>query len=240
MAGCVIAAYIAVAVMKLPAASTSAFVQGSFRGNLAYVGLPIVVYYASYTHNDAYARVPVIAALVLGMMVPAYNLVAIIVLLAGKQKLDIRAAKHILFETLRNPLVVSSVLGIAYSLTVGTLPSFADRALDALSQMALPLALLSIGASLAGHFHKDRVLPAVISALIKVTVGPVVGMVMLMLLNVPVAERLIAMVFLTCPTAVSSHIYSQQFEADEELSASIVVTTTLFSTVSLSVVVYLI
>jgi predicted permease len=105
--------------------------------------------------------------------------------------------------------------------------------------MALPLALLSIGASLAGHLHKDRLLPAVISALIKVAAGPVVGMVLLMLLEVPAAERLVAMVFLACPTAVSSHIYSQQFDADEQLSASIVVTTTLFSMVSLSVVIYL-
>lgn len=239
MAGCVIAAYIAAAVMRLPSASTSAFVQGSFRSNLAYVGLPIVIYYASYSYNSAYARVPVIAALVLGMMVPAYNLMAIIVLLAGKHKLNIHAVRHVLFETVRNPLVVSSVLGIAYSLTIGTLPSFADRALDALSQMALPLALLSIGASLAGRLQKDRVLPAVISALIKVAVAPVIGIVLLMFMELPSAQRLVAMVFLACPTAISSHIYSQQFEADEQLSASIVVTTTLFSTVSLSLAVYL-
>jgi predicted permease len=238
LVGCVIIAYIAVVIMKLPTASTGAFVQGAFRGNLAYIGLPIVVYYTSYTNNAAYAQVPVIAALVLGMTVPVYNLVAIMVLLAGKQKLDIRAAKHMLFETLRNPLVVSSVLGIIYSLTIGMLPSFADRALDALSQMALPLALLSIGASLAGHLHKDRVLQAIISALVKVAVAPLVGILMLMLFDVSPAEKLVAMVFLACPTAVSSHIYSQQFDADEQLSASIVVTATLFSMVSLSAVIY--
>jgi predicted permease len=102
MAGCVIVAYIAAIIMKLRTASTGAFVQGAFRGNLAYVGLPIVVYYTSYAHSTAYARVPVIAALVLGMMVPAYNLVAIIVLLAGKERLGISAVKNILYETLRN------------------------------------------------------------------------------------------------------------------------------------------
>ena len=60
-----------------------------------------------------------------------------------------------------------------------------------------------------------------------------------MLLDVSLAERLVAMVFLACPTAVSSHVYSQQLKADEQLSASIVFLSTLFSIVSLSLMVYL-
>ncbi len=239
MVGCVAVGYAVAAVMRLPAASRAAFVQGSYRGNLAYIGLAIVVYGAAYSDNAGGEQVAVIAALVLGMIVPVYNITAITVLLAGKHKLDRNAWRRVVFETVRNPLVISSVLGIAYSLTIGTLPSFADRALDALSQMALPLALLSIGASLAGPLHMDRILPAVFSSLIKVAVAPLIGVLVLMLLDASVAEKLVAMVFLACPTAISSHIYSQQFDADEELSATIVVTTTLFSIVSLSVVIYL-
>jgi predicted permease len=237
MVGCVAVAYAVAAVLRLSASSTAAFVQGSFRGNLAYIGLPIVVYGSAYSDSTGVEQVSVIAALVLGMTVPVYNIVAVTVLLAGRQKLDSRAAGRVLFETMRNPLVISSVLGIVYSLTVGSLPTFADRALEALSQMALPLALLSIGASLAGPLHRNKVLPAVLSALIKVTVAPLVGVLMLMLLDMSAAERLVAMAFLACPTAVSSHIYSQQLDADEELSASIVVVTTLLSIISLSIVV---
>jgi len=237
MVGCIVVAYAVTALMRLPAASTAAFVQGSFRGNLAYIGLPIVLYGAAYSDNAGGEQVSFIAALVLGMTVPAYNIAAITVLLAGKQKLDTSAWKRVVFETVRNPLVISSVLGIVYSLAVGSLPAFADRTFAALSQMALPLALLSIGASLAGPLHMDRILPAVFSSLIKVAVAPLIGIFVLMLLDVSVAEKLVAMVFLACPTAVSSHIYSRQLDADEELSASIVVVTTLLSIISLSIVI---
>lgn len=237
MVGCVVVAYAAASLMKLPAASTAAFVQGSFRGNLAYIGLPIVVYSAAYSHGAGREQVSAIAALVLGMAVLVYNVVAVVVLLAGRQKLDSSAAGRVAIETAKNPLVISSVLGIAYSLTVGSLPAFADRTLAALSQMALPLALLSIGASLAGPLQTGRLLPAVVCSVIKVAVAPLVGALVLMMLDMSAGEKLVAMVFLACPTAVSSHIYSQQLSADEQISASIVVVTTLLSIFSLSIVV---
>ena len=239
MVACVAVAYAAASLMKLPAASTAAFVQGSFRGNLAYIGLPIVVYGAAYSHGAGLERVSAIAALVLGLTVPVYNVVAVVVLLAGRQKLDSSAAGRVALETVKNPLVISSVLGIAYSVAVGSLPVFADRTLAALSQMALPLALLSIGASLAGPLQTGSLLPAAVCSLIKVAAAPLVGALVLTMLDMSAGEKLVAMVFLACPTAVSSHIYSQQLAADEQVSASIVLLSTLFSTVSLSVTVWL-
>jgi predicted permease len=234
MAACLIAAYAVSKAMKLGRAATAAFVQGSFRGNLAYIGLPIVVYGAAYSQQPDSDQVAFIEALVLGMTVPVYNVVAVIVLLTARQKLDGSAAKRILIETARNPLVISSVVGIVYSLAVGSLPSFVDRTFSALAQMALPLALLSIGASLAGPLHTGRALPAVVASVIKVALAPLVGLLILALLGASAAEKLVAMVFLACPTAVSSHIYSQQLNADEQLSASIVLMSTLFSIASLS------
>jgi hypothetical protein len=239
MVGCIVVSYIVATLMKLPAVSAASFVQGAFRGNLAYIGLPIVLYCNSYPGGKGYGDVAVIAVLVLGMMVPVYNIAAVTVLLAGRQKLDSSAWKRVVIETVRNPLVISSMLGIVYSVTIGSLPSFADRTFSALAQMALPMALLSIGASLAGPLHLGRALAAMVSSLIKVAVAPLVGMLVLMLLDVSLAERLVAMVFLACPTAVSSHVYSQQLKADERLSASIVLLSTLFSIVSLSLMVYL-
>jgi hypothetical protein len=240
MAGCIIVSYIAAIFMKLPATSVASFVQGAFRGNLAYIGLPIVLYCNTFSENQGCEQVATIAVLVLGMTVPVYNFVAVVVLLASKHKLNSNTWRRVLIKTVRNPLVISSVVGIFYSATVGSLPPFADRTFAALAQMALPMALLSIGASLAGSLHPGRALTATVSSLIKVAVAPLIGMLVLMLLEVSFAEKLIAMIFLACPTAVSSHVYSQQLKTDEQLSASIVLLSTLFSIVSLSLMVYLV
>ena len=77
-----IAAYVAAFAGRLPWNSTGAFVQGAIRGNLVFVGLPVIVFSAG---SDA-AAVP-IAIVFLAIMLPLINVVSIIVLLVSQHRL---------------------------------------------------------------------------------------------------------------------------------------------------------
>ena len=99
------------------------------------------------------------------------------------------------------------------------------------------LAALTIGATLAEEKISGQFRNAVWASLIRVGVGPVIGILLLPILALTDEQARVAMIFLACPTAVASHILTDQLGGDTELSAKIVALTTIFSIVSLSVIV---
>ena len=81
------------------------------------------------------------AALLLGVMIPLANFLAVLTLAAhGK--------RGFLPELAKNPLLVSSLLGFVYNALGLPLPAFADHTLNLLAMTALPAGLLAVGAAM--------------------------------------------------------------------------------------------
>jgi len=81
------------------------------------------------------------AALLLGVMIPLANFLAVAMLAAhGK--------RGFLYEIVTHPLLISSVLGLAYNALGLPLPAFADQTLNLLAITALPAGLLAVGAAM--------------------------------------------------------------------------------------------
>jgi predicted permease len=223
-------------MVRLRPDAVGAFVQGAFRGNLAYVGLPIVVYSLRKTGNSSPEKFEAVAVLVLAMIVPVYNIAAVIILLAARHKLDIKVVPKISKQVLTNPLFVSSVAGIIYSLAFDSLPLAAERTLDSIGRMALPLALLTIGARIAQEKITGHVKIAFAASVIKVAVGTIAGFFLANAVALGTVETRIALIFLACPTAVSTYILTVQIGGDDKLAADIVVVSSIFSLLSVSLV----
>src|SRR5690606_10074952 len=107
------------------------------------------------------------------------------------------------------------------------------RSLDALSRLALPLALLSIGGSLVVVPVKGRLGPALASSLLKVAAAPLAGIAAARLLGAVPEVTIVAVIFLACPTAAASYVLARQLNGDEALAAASVVVSTILSLVSL-------
>lgn len=236
---CIILGYLCAWLLRLPDSSRSAFVQGAYRGNLVYIGLPVILFALAGTNGQYSKEMESLAILSIAPLIPIYNIAAVIILLAGQKRDSVSKRRHlkmVLLKVMRNPLVLSCVAGIGYSLTGWQLPLLVQRTCVAIGKIALPLALLGVGASLSFKSVQDGLVRSLTSSIIKVVCGPLIIFFIGKQLGLGHTELRIAMLFLACPTAAASFIMAEEFGADEKLAGSIVVTSTLMSMLSLAII----
>ncbi len=233
------AAYVVALALKIPSISVGAFVQGSFRSNLLYVGLPIVIYSFAGSADLASDSAATLAIVVMAPLVPIYNIAAVLALLSGRGKLDRSVPGTIFRRIITNPILLACVAGALYQLIFPPLPKVIVRACSAVGQIALPSALLGIGATLATGKIAGRRTYVLAGSLLKVMLAPLAGLLAALLLSLGPAETRVALILLACPAATVSYVMAEQLGGDDKLAASIVLISTVLSIVSLSLVVAL-
>jgi predicted permease len=210
-------------------ARRSVAVVQSYHGNLGYLGVPIVV----ATFGD---RAGAAASVILGVLIVVQVPTTVLVLVRVNGT-DTSLARE-LRSVLTNPVLGGLVAGVLVSVGVfdplagvDAARTVADAALvyalDPLSAVALPLALLLVGASL------DLDLPAVdVGATGSVVATKVVAMPALAagvftLLGVSGPAFVAGVVLMAMPTAISTYVYASELGGDPEFASLNVFTTTL-------------
>jgi len=197
-------------------------VQGSFRGNIAIIGLALI--------DRTFGAGPSgIAAVFLVGMMPLYNFLAILVLSRCTGRTGAGAFLNVLKEVSRNPLILSILLGIGFGIFRIPLPSGVSASLGYLGQLTLPLALISIGGSLNLKGLWSRKLLWGGASVVKLAVLPLLAWLAADLLSLPREVRIALVMSAACPTAVSSFSMADAMGADAGLAGEIVSATTLFS-----------
>jgi malate permease and related proteins len=229
------AAYITARLMKLEGPGMGAFIQASLRGNLAYIGLPVIFFLISSGGDSGSERIETAALLALALIVPIYNILCVIILShtsRGKSKFHSSLKKAAL-----NPLVISCILGIIASLAGLKLPKIAVRTLEPLAGISLPLALLSIGSSFSIRTVYRRSAPVLTASVLKVFIAPAVGFLLASLNSLPSPETKIVMIYLACPSSVSSYVVAEQMGADKDIAGGAVIASTLLSFIPLALII---
>lgn len=237
MLGCVIAAYIVAFIMRIRPQAVGSFVQGAFRGNLYYVGLALILYSFAGADPKTSKDMENVAVFVLALLIPVYNIGAVIVLLASQHKIDRYVPVKVAREIIANPLFIACVAGLVCLYFLPPFPLFIIRSCEAVGAISLPLALIGIGGVLVQSKVTGNRLPAIAASIIKVAVSPVVGLWVARLVGLGANETKIALLLLACPTAVTAYVVAEQLGGDDELSAAIIVVSTFLSIISLSVVI---
>ena len=206
-----------------------AFVQASFRGSAAVMGLAFI---QNIYGESAMGPLMIVSA------VPLYNIFSVLVLtfesneaesLNKKEKI-----KQAFINIAKNPIIISILLGLVVGLVGIAFPELIDKTVNSVSQMATPLALITIGAGFEGRKALAKMKPTIAAAMIKLVIQP--------LLFLPVAawmgfagEKIIAiLIMLSSPTTPSCYIMAKSMHNDEVLTASVVVVTTLLGAVTLT------
>ncbi len=206
-----------------------AFVQASFRGSAAVMGLAFI---QNIYGESAMGPLMIVSA------VPLYNIFSVLVLtfesneaesLNKKEKI-----KQAFINIAKNPIIISILLGLIVGLIGIDFPELIDKTVNSVSQMATPLALITIGAGFEGRKALAKMKPTIAAAMIKLVIQP--------LLFLPVAawmgfagEKIIAiLIMLSSPTTPSCYIMAKSMHNDEVLTASVVVVTTLLGAVTLT------
>lgn len=221
---CFLLAYLYGAWRKYPAPVHGAFCQGSFRGNLAYIGLAIV--YNAY--GDAGLTK---AGILLGFLVPVLNFFAILALVLPQQNQRTNF-QEVAKQIILNPLILASLSGILWSFFHLPMPIILDRSLNIAAGMTLPLALVSIGGSFSLNKLKGDVWKAAVATTIKLILLPIVTAGFMVFFNISGLDFAIGLLMAGAPTAVATYIMANKMGADSELAGAIVVLTTACSSFS--------
>ncbi len=187
--------------------------QGSLRFN-SYVGLAA----AQALLGDSGLAV---AALAMAFMIPMLNVLCVAhyaLLIPQAQSGWSGAVKAML----KNPLILGSVAGLLLNyLGISFYPPL-DQLLSLLSNMALPLGLLCVGAALTLKAFKGRGQAVSTAFAVKLLVFPVLFVLIGALLGLS-SLSLQALAILGClPTATASYILSRQLGGDSTLMAAII------------------
>ena len=225
-------------VLGLPPALRGTFTQGVFRGNLTFIGLPVVLYAFSGSGLSS-ASAESSALLAFGPMVVLYNVTAVVVLLLQGQGQREGVVRSAAYGLLTNPILVGCLVGLVLALTQTPLPVVLDRTLAAIGQMALPLALICIGGTLCTTPVRGRLRLAAAGALMKVLLVPGSGLLLAWWLGLSPEHTRIALILLACPTASASYVLARQLGGDAALASSMIVISNLLALPALVLVLWI-
>ncbi len=205
------------------------FCQGTFRGNIAYIGLAIVF--------NAYGGEGLATAgILLGFLVPFYNFFGILALLLPHRQQGQHFGPWFWIRQIGgNPLIISSFAGILWSFLDIPLPKVIERSLEIVSGMALPLALLAIGGSFSLQRLRGDISKSLIATAVKLIWLPLLTAGILLVLGIRGRDLAIGVIFAGTPTATVAYIMAQQMRGDAELSGSIIMLSTLLSLITYTV-----
>jgi predicted permease len=230
-------AYVVAKVRRVPAESFGSFLHASIRGNLAYVGLPVIS--LALAARGASAVWPV-ASLAMAPLTVIANALGVLLLLVGHGRPGPGAWRTLVVQLATNPLLLSSAAGAAVAASGLALPKWFAQSVAVTGQMALPLALICIGGSLVTMPLRGKRTQAVLASVLKVGVTPLLGWPLARWLGLSADETLIALLFLATPTAAASFTLAGKLGGDEALAATSVVVSTALSILSLTVVLLLV
>lgn len=200
------------------------FVQGSYRGSAAVLGIALI---ANVAGDVGMGPIMIVGA------VPLYNVFAVIIL-AVENRSDIdRDLKKLLKQAVKgvctNPIIISLFVGLFFSLLEWDLPGVANDTVACIAKMTTPLALICIGASFKGATAIKMLGPTVTATLIKLVIQPLVFLPIAARLGFGVAEMAAVLIMLGAPTTPSCYIMAKNMGHGGSLTASIVALTTLLS-----------
>lgn len=212
--------------LRLPREQIGTFVQAAFRGNLAYTGLPIVIF---ALHDQTREVVALAVAQVMFVLAPAmilYNVIAVFLLVGSQEGFSLKKVREIVGKVVTNPLILASVIGVGIFALPAKPPHFVFNTLDLIGQMAAPAALFCVGGAMAFVSMEGRYRSASVASVLKILILPAIAAGLLLFVDVEPVARLVLLVLSACPTAVASYIMAKELGGDEALAAGSIIIST--------------
>lgn len=194
--------------------------QTAFRFN-SYVGLAI----AGRLHGEAG-----IAAfgIIIGLVVPMCNIASVWALAKHSET-------HVIKELAQNPLILSTIGGVLYSLSGLPMPEVAHMLISRMGAASLACGLLCVGAALTfSNAHQHAGLISYFTA-VKLLAMPCVAIVSAHMLGVSGVFFEMVVLLAASPTATSAYVLAVRMGGDGPLVARSVTVSTLFGMIALPV-----
>lgn len=202
--------------------SCGSFIQCAFHGNMGYIGFAIVFYYLG---EEGLAK----AAIITSFIMILQNVFGILVLQYYAKKAGGLSVLETLRKAVFNPVILSAIAGIVASLSNLEIPLVLDRSLAIIKGMALPMALLIIGATLSFQQFKSKMKPILFSSFLKLMVMPAVALAFFYVSPVTRTDYLPGLIVLAAPSATVSYVLAKEIGGDPEMAGAAISFSTLMS-----------
>jgi predicted permease len=121
---------------------------------------------------------------------------------------------------------------MAFSVSGVSVPLLIDRSLGILSGLALPLALLVIGASLSFKMIRLHISSALGAGMLKLIVLPAAGYLLYGWFGVSAQDYLPGLILLAAPTATLTYVMATEMKGDTELAIAAISVNTMLSAIT--------
>lgn len=209
------------------------FVQGSFRGSAAILGIAFA--------QNIYGSSGMVPMMIVAS-IPLFNIFSVIVLMrsANAGETDKKAViKKTLKGIVTNPIIIGIFAGIPFALLKVQFPVILEKTINSVANLSTPLALIAIGAGFSTESALKKWKPTLIASVIKLVVIPGIFLPAAVWMGFRNTELVALLILTGAPTTVSSYIMAKNMGNDGILASGIVVVTTLLSSVTLTMIIFI-
>ena len=208
-----------------------AFAQAAARGSAAILGIAFV---ENIYGSSGMTPMMIVAA------VPLFNIYSVIILTvtSAQGKFDGALVKKLLKGVITNPIILGIAAGMVWSLAGLPMPVILSKSVNYIASTATPLALLVLGATFKGREALQKIGPTLAAAFLKLVAIPAAIFPVAIHMGFRGSELVAIMIMMASPTTVTCYIMAKNMGGDDTLSASVVMTATLLSSVTLTLWVF--
>lgn len=212
----------------------SAIIHTSFKPNVIVLGYPIAVAMFGADHMGA-------MSMALPFVILLDNIAAVILLSAFDEtdSKDGGRLKHSVMGILKNPIIIASAAAAVLLALKIHLPVFLTKSVSNLSGMAVPLALITLGAQMKLKTARENFRFSIPATFMRIVATPCVLVLLAVALGFSGDELAVIFLISGSPTAINSYVISKGMHSDEKLTGEIILMTTFFSMFTLFLGVYI-
>lgn len=218
-----------------------AFSQAAARSSAAILGIALAV---NIYGDSGMVPMMIVAA------VPFFNIYAVLILvfsphvdengklLQEKTENGLAAVKKACVNVLKNPIIIGIFAGIPFALLRVSFPTMVNSTLSMVGGTASPIALLVVGASFSGGEALKKWKPAAVATFVKLFLLPAIFLPLAAVLGFRNSEMVAILIMCGSPTTVACYVMAKSMKNDGVLTSNVVVLATLFSSVSITLWLY--
>ena len=213
-------AFLLALTLGLKKGTLGSFVQTSFHGNITYIGLAVLYYMLG---EEGLKK----GSILIAFLILVNNTLAIAILSWTSQKHD--NIWRSLVSVVKTPLIIATLVGMFLLYFNIPVPKLLMKSMGILANIALPMALIIIGASMSVGTIKSSFRLSGLVTVMKLMILPSLSFLFCYLYAIPFHDVLPGIILLATPTATTSFILANQLGGDTELASGVITLSTLLS-----------
>ena len=132
-------------------------------------------------------------------------------------------------QPLKEPLVPATILGLLFMFYGWEIPKILTNSLNLISQMAIPLMLITLGVAVA-RLKTQLAFKTLGISISKIMIGTIAGITVGYQFSIPYEAFAVLIIQMSMPVAVTSYLLAEKYGASSEAVAGLVVISTFLTT----------